>query len=233
MEDLKAQKKIIALGKVIVKELELDPGVDTLAKWMAHYIAEKIKTAERLKGEEKTYAENECYEAILKLWEHRWSIPTNKPFLNDFKLLFETLEKLNPENDRPFFYSPKIEIEIEKDKSGKDGEKVEGYFQAALRVDKLARSLISHLLKQAVSEIEFSKEREKLIRNFIYLVDYPDMRIIRITSNHNKSRENQDEDEKEERIKEIQKRIKSLEEFNSMKDYLLENLKKELAAINK
>lgn len=41
------------LGKALVKELNLDPGVDTTARWMAHYIAEQIERAENSTGAEK------------------------------------------------------------------------------------------------------------------------------------------------------------------------------------
>jgi hypothetical protein len=42
MENLEQSEKIIDLGKMLVKELGLEPGGDTLARWMAHYLAEKI-----------------------------------------------------------------------------------------------------------------------------------------------------------------------------------------------
>jgi len=35
MESSEIRKRIINLGKVLVEELNLDPGVDTLARWMA------------------------------------------------------------------------------------------------------------------------------------------------------------------------------------------------------
>ncbi len=115
MEDSKAQNKILTLGKAIVKELELNPGVDTLAKWMAHYVAEKIALAERLSGNKKKQAEEECFEIISKLWEHRWSIPHNKPFLQDFEPLFETVNKLNPNKDVQFFLPPQFIFEMEEE----------------------------------------------------------------------------------------------------------------------
>ena len=34
------QERAISLGKALVQELELEPGVDTLSRWMAHYVAE-------------------------------------------------------------------------------------------------------------------------------------------------------------------------------------------------
>lgn len=63
------------LGKKLVKELDLDPGVDTLARWMAHYIAEQIILLEQKSGEEKKLAEERCIDMILKLWSHRATLP--------------------------------------------------------------------------------------------------------------------------------------------------------------
>ena len=43
MEQSEQQKAILELGKLFVKELDLEKSVDTLSRWMAHYVAEKIK----------------------------------------------------------------------------------------------------------------------------------------------------------------------------------------------
>ena len=59
--------KIIKLGEKIVDELLLSNGVDTLSKWMAHYIAELIEKVKNSEGEEKEKYEKECFETILKL----------------------------------------------------------------------------------------------------------------------------------------------------------------------
>lgn len=47
------------------------------------------------------------------------------------------------------------------------------------------------------------------------------------------SQEEDEGDEKKERIEEIQKRIKDLEEFTSLKDSLLERYKKKLSELEK
>jgi len=52
MESSGMQKRIINLGKALVEELGLDTGVDTLARWMAHYIAEQMEIAKNAKGTE-------------------------------------------------------------------------------------------------------------------------------------------------------------------------------------
>jgi len=247
MEDSKQQDRILTLGKAIVKELELDPGVDTLSKWMAHYVAEKIVLAEKLSGSKKKQAEKECFEIISKLWEHRWSIPHDKPFLKDFEPLFETINKLNPNKDVPFFLPPQLifgmeefkpsdtnGIDIESD-DGQDGNlNPQSYLASTLKVDKLARSLISSLLKQAVSEIKLSAEREDLILNSIEAIDYPESRIIKITSDYGKSLESQEEtDETQNRIEGVKSKIDELKELTSIIQSLTSSYQKELLEIEK
>ncbi len=70
-DDSEMKEQVISLGKALVKELELEPGVDTLARWMAHYIAEQIAIAENATDDKKVEAESRCFETILKLWQHR------------------------------------------------------------------------------------------------------------------------------------------------------------------
>ncbi|MFO7853324.1 MAG: hypothetical protein R6X28_12840 [Bacteroidales bacterium] len=206
MEDSKACQKVIDLGRTIVKELKLDPGVDTLAKWIAHYVAEKIELTEKLTGDDKSTAEKECFEDILKLWQHRWSLPREKPFLKDFEPLFETLEKLNPNMETAFFLPPEIQFEFNSENNKEDTNEVESHFDTALRVDRLARSLICNLLHQAVSGLELTEERGKLIRNAIDLIDYHDTKIIRFISNYDVIQEVNEDDEAKKRINELQKK---------------------------
>ena len=81
MASSEMRKRIINLGKALIEELGLDPGVDTLARWMAHYIAEQMTIAENATGDDKIEAEQHCFETILKLWQHRSSLPNGRrPF---------------------------------------------------------------------------------------------------------------------------------------------------------
>jgi len=249
MEHSKAQDKILSLGKAIVKELDLDPSVDTLAKWMAHYVAEKIVLSEKLKGNKKKLAEKECFETISKLWVHRWSIPNNKPFLQDFESLFETLNKLNPKIDTGFFLPPQLIFEIGEEIKALESNQIntesankqddnlnpQTHLDSALRVDKLARSLIADLLNQAVSNIDLSAEREEIIKSSINTIDYPESRIIRFTSDFNRYLDSQkeDADETQNRISELKSKIAELEELTSIIQSLASIYKKELLEIEK
>jgi hypothetical protein len=55
-----------------VEELELDPGVDTLARWMAHHLAELIDQADNAADPAvRAKASEQAVSTILRLWEHR------------------------------------------------------------------------------------------------------------------------------------------------------------------
>ncbi|MEQ9467420.1 MAG: hypothetical protein RLN88_08415 [Ekhidna sp.] len=231
MEDLEASQKIIDLGKSIVKELELDPGVDTLSKWMAHYVAEKIELSKKLTGSKKSKAEKECFEIILKLWENRWSVPPLKDHLEEFKPLLETLKKLNPNKEGTFFYPERVAIFLDEESKDDKSDEVKNHLDVALEVDKLARSIISDLLYRASSEIELNNEKAEYIRNAIDLIDYPDTTIIRLTSDYDeylKGQEDEELDETKEKVEKLKKRIANIEAFNSIRDSILETYQKEL-----
>jgi len=234
MEDLEAQKRIIDLGKSIVKDLELDSGVDTLSKWMAYYIAEKIKLCENLTGSKKTKAEKECFEIVLKLWENRWSVPPLRDHLKEFTPLLETLKKLNPNRRGSFFYPERVAVSIKEESKIDKSNEVKNHLDTALKVDKLARSIISNLLYQAASQLELNEEKAEYIRNAIELIDYPDTTIIKFTTDYDeylKSHEDEEPDETRKKAEELQRRIHDLEEFNSLKDSLLERYRKELVKL--
>lgn len=58
--------------------MKLNDTCDTLAKWMAHYLAEQIRTAESAtRRVDKVATEDRCCQLILKLWAHRAALPNN------------------------------------------------------------------------------------------------------------------------------------------------------------
>lgn len=244
MKDSKAQDRLLNLGKSIVNELELDPGVNTLSKWIIHYITEKMELAENLTGNEKDQAEQECFDAILKLWELRWSIPHDKPFLQDFESLFETLDKLNPKRNTPFFIPPllisEIEAEIQTSKSvhmdvelaNKQDEDInpQTYLDSVLSLDKRVRSVISYLFSRAVLGLDLTREREELIRSSIHAIDYPESRIIRITSDYNMylGSLKGETDETEKLKSDLNSKINDIEELTSILTSIKSRLKIEL-----
>jgi hypothetical protein len=71
----KPPNEILALGANIVRDLELEPSVDTLGRWMAHHLAEVMLKAEKASGRERQAAQAKAIELILKLWSRRHDLP--------------------------------------------------------------------------------------------------------------------------------------------------------------
>jgi len=105
-----SEEEIIKLGERIVKELNLEPGVDTLGKWMAHYVAELIKKTEKNSSKsEKKENQKECFEVILKLWNSREHLPMASKPLSDMKPLLELLDALKRDDfSYPFWRQFKV-----------------------------------------------------------------------------------------------------------------------------
>jgi len=223
MEDSEMKMRIMNLGKDILKELGLERSVDTPSRWMSHYIAEKIVMAENSAGIEKATAEQYCFETILKLWDHRSSLPEGcRPFDN-FKPIFQALDRLNPENDRFYYFQNRY------NKSSESNNEVEQWIDVAMNIDKAARSIIEYVLKQA-SLCATDGNTIKWLDNSLDILDNEDISTIRILL----SDSNADEDEpksdssKMKKIKALQLRIDNLEFFNKSSQILLVQLRKEL-----
>ena len=140
------QKRVINLGKTLVKELQLEPGVDTLARWMAHYLAEQLTIAKKAKGVAKSEAEQKCFETILKLWQHRSYLPNgSRPFEN-FEPIFRSLERLDPENITPYFYTRQ---NSQKEGDSGDNSDVQIWLDIAQGIDQAARVWLEYVFRQA------------------------------------------------------------------------------------
>ena len=175
MEKSEAQQKAINLGKMLVKELQLEPSVDTLGRWMAHYLAIKINEAENATGEEKKAIEKECFDIILRIWKHRWKLPGNsKPFRN-FEPIFEFMVKLNPERQPPFYFDA---FEGKKENTAMKLSKSDEWLSIAKNTDKYARICITQALQNAALELS-TTEQEEWLKNAPRLTEDIDVKIIK------------------------------------------------------
>lgn len=95
----RSEDEILKLGKKLVKELDLEYSVNTLARWMSHYLAELMQNIDNAKtNEEKKQLQKECCDIILKLWSQKENLPIRKP-LDDLKPVIEILEVLQKEKE--------------------------------------------------------------------------------------------------------------------------------------
>lgn len=80
MDTLKPWRTTIALGQRILEELKLDREMDTLGRWLAHYLAEKMEySASAPEGATGEATRRECVDLILRLWERRRIWPLSAP----------------------------------------------------------------------------------------------------------------------------------------------------------
>jgi hypothetical protein len=101
-EPSKAPTDVLGLGQHLVHELGLNNQRDTLARWMAHHVAELINDAK--KGSTpaaRSTARKTATETILKIWEHRTSLPGEAYPLAQYKDLLKILVLLQPDGN-PF-----------------------------------------------------------------------------------------------------------------------------------
>lgn len=144
MESLDRSKAVIELGKRIVAGLEL--GTDVTAQWMAHLVADKISAADHASKTAQDSAVADCVDVILKLWAHRYTLPSYMRPLRELDPLLRTLNSLgvNDADELRFFTRPPSREELEG--ATEDEKKL---FEFAIDIDHVARELIHYALSVA------------------------------------------------------------------------------------
>ena len=232
MENSEIQKQAINLGKTLVEELGLDPGVDTLARWMAHYISEQIAIAEIATGDAKTEAEQRCFETILKLWQHRSSLPTGHRPFESFEPIFRALERLDPENPKPYFYSYQDSRSSDLDESAENIDEIKKWLDIAKGIDQVARIWLEYVFGQAAMNATDEKTI-KWLENAVRLTERDDISIIVYLTELGTDKENVGTVEQERRAKEkkLKSRIEMLDAFNGFNKIMRKALVSELRTI--
>lgn len=238
MEQSKQQKAVLELGKLLVKELGLEKSIDTLSRWMAHYLAEKIRYAEGLPdGVKKKNAEKECFSLVLDLWKHRWHFKSDRQPLRNFSHLFDILEKLDPEKEEPYYYRlENVQSKDEEDESFELSD-LKNLSPLALQIDKVARIWINYLLHEAAVKAK-NKKIGKIIDRAVKLPDSMDAHIIQIVfadsmKDINKKPLDQKELDKKSKIETLNNRLGELQKFKKVNEYLIAQFEKELNSLLK
>jgi len=94
MEDCNSKERILELGKLLVSTFEDRGNVDTLRRWMCHYLAEKICEAETSNAEDKSAKMDECCSLILNIWAHRNEFDRDYRPMKSFEPIWKTIEDL-------------------------------------------------------------------------------------------------------------------------------------------
>lgn len=157
---------VLDLGRKLVQELDLDPGVDTLGRWMAHYVAELIHYANNAMPHGREQARSACAKAILDLWKHRHSITMSRKPLASFQSTFDFLNALANHTYR--IQKPDLENEENP------------WLSLAARIDHVSGSLLRFCLMEAVKKAAASETEWLESTAQIQLDDDPESKLIRI-----------------------------------------------------
>lgn len=105
----------MGLGRHLVRELDLEDGVDTLGRWMAHHLAGLIHAAEHAETpDERATARAEATETIIRIWEHRSSLPGRAYPLAPNRDILAILQRLRIDNNPFRFVGRAAESELDR-----------------------------------------------------------------------------------------------------------------------
>ena len=148
-------ERVLALGRKLVDELGAEPPVDTLSRWMAHYVAELIDAVSNAAPEERAAAERKCFETILELWGHRAELPDGRRPFENLEPIVRALESLDPDNEMPRFFRS-VRRSIDK---AEESSHTLSLFEFVNGIDSIARILIGYTLADAArSALDESKD---------------------------------------------------------------------------
>lgn len=217
-------KDVLDLGRALVEKLGLDPGVDTLSRWMAHYIAELIEATETAKVEDRPTKLAKCADAILNLWDHRHKLSDGKRPFEDWEPILRALESLDPTDDTPrYFRSPRIAVGRTKHKQNAETRK---WLELADGLDYSAKILIRYCLTQAAQTTLDKSKEWVLLSNAAGFEDDIDLSVIRIISAESDLIKKSDPNDSERKA--LNDRIDRLEGFKEMADTLASDLRRQL-----
>lgn len=199
--------------------------MDTLGRWMAHYIADLIVRAENATDKEKSLAEKNCFEAIMALWKHRAELPNgNRPFEN-LEPVIRAIESLDPDNETPrYFRSVRRPNDEEMEQSEADS-----WLAMVDGLDYSAKVLIGYCLSEAArAAIDKSMEWVKLADAAEAEYAIPEIVIRFVSSNTDFGKDLDPDADIRQRLED---RVKRLEGFIELAESVASDLKAQLKSL--
>jgi hypothetical protein len=210
------------LGNKIVEELGQDQSRDTLARWMAHYIAELIEAARRATGEDQQTRMDMCARAILDLWRHQTLLPTGTRPFEELAPILRTLESLDPNPDNLRYY--RLQIAAIHDDA--EEEETKRWLRIAKHLDFSARILIRYCLTCAADSALNKSEEWVALSQAAGLEEEVELQTFRLLVEERDLLKANTADEI--KRKEIADRITRLEQVREMMSQVLAHLQEHL-----
>ncbi len=211
-----------ALGEKLVVELNLVESTDTLARWMAHYVAELMVRAEHATLPERDEVQQLCAHAILDLWAQARAFPAKRAAFESIDRVIEAVDSLHPDGGP--HYRNDLWRALDARATNGDSE-VEELLTTALGIDGAARNLIHHVLAHAAHAAgRDSAEWLELAQHLDEEDPLTELRIRIVRAGREEAQL------KNYRIEQLEKRIAQLEHFAAATQALKTSLVESLAA---
>ena len=215
-------KGILEIGRALIKELALEPGNDTLCRWMAHYIAELIEGAETATEADRPEKLAKCSEIILALWQHRYELPNGKRPFEELEPIFRAIESLDPDDDTPRYFrsvrntSDKVDVNAKSKK----------WLELAEGLDYSAKILIRYCLEQASQDALDKSQEWVRLAELAGLEDGIEFPVIRLITAENKLANESETNTRARKL--LEDRISRLDAFKDMADSLATDMRRKL-----
>jgi len=216
---------VLKLGKQLVAELGLDQSADTLGRWMAHYIAELIHSAEIANEKDRDEQRSKCASAILELWNHHTAMPNGKRPFQDYEPILRTLESLDPNSNIPRYFRPAREAAAKQQKNTESAT----WLDITDGLDYTARLLIRFCLTCAAQDAADKSKEWVALAEAAGTTNDGYLSVIRFVSNEVELSDGGTATN--EKRKEIENRIKRLEDFSNLAKILSDRLQAKLDTI--
>lgn len=136
---------------------------DTLGRWIAHYVAERMTSLQQKTGSERALAEAEVADLILRLWSLRRQLPGGRLPLAEVDEVEAAIARLTP-GRRPWAYFGVFSADTEP---STEETETSTTLKAALLVDRLSGDLVHGLIGRAAALAEeddaaWTKQAEKI-----------------------------------------------------------------------
>lgn len=220
-------KATLELGRKLTKELELDRSVDTLGRWMAHYVAELIEDAEKSSGKERSIKMQTCSEAILSLWQHRHELPSGKRPFEELEPILRALQSLDPDDRTPRYFRSRKVVGDQPDSE----DETESWLKLVDDLDYSAKALIGYCLGQAAQAGIDKSEEWVALAESASAEDEIEFEVVRFFVDEKDLLNKADPNEAIRKV--LQGRIDRLEGFTKRAEDLLSNLKRRVRQLPK
>ena len=223
MEVLPRFEQVLTLGRKLVEECGIEPSVDTLGRWMAHYVAELMDAAENVTSQERAAAQERCFNAILELWSRRSELPDGKRPFENLEPIMRAVESLDPDEEFPRYFRSVRGGIVEEDEE----TQTKSLLELVDILDSTARILIGYTLAEAArSAADKSKEWVALAEDVGAELGGVHGIVIRFVSGETDNEKKHDHNELEREI--LQERISRLEAFTKVSALVCEDMKRHL-----